>query len=289
MSSSSDDSIGRFFGELDDLADRPTEWESIPVGTLKLLLFDRCLGFGRTGDSESLAELTELYDAAARRLPARERRGLLSRVTDLVAEGDLSVEALLPFIFGDPSRSIVSAATLNLAQLMPLRSEDPMTGPRYVLRIVQERPQEDERSAAMLAGLVLLGDRRTQPVLRGYWRQLGPAGRSVLARAWTGLVSACHVEFLLDWLEDADNDADLGSIATNLARMPRAASLSHVMEIHRSFPVNSSLDAPPISVIDEWSFSEFGKKIEPRLRALRGQVLDPGPISDVMRAWGLRP
>jgi hypothetical protein len=56
---------------------------------------------------------------------------------------------------------------------MPLKDGDPLTGPLFVVDLAKQWMEKQEsRSAAMIAGVLMLGDARILPHVTGIWRQL---------------------------------------------------------------------------------------------------------------------
>ncbi len=82
----------------------------------------------------------------------------------------------------------------------------------------------------------------------------------------------------------------MGLPAAALARVPREASPSHVVDIERVFPANASREAP-ISVLQQWTFPEYATVIEPVLRQLaereRRETASGAVMPLVLEAWGL--
>ncbi|MGZ9135828.1 MAG: hypothetical protein ACXW4K_00045 [Candidatus Deferrimicrobiaceae bacterium] len=52
---------------------------------------------------------------------------------------------------------------------------------------------------------------------------------------------------------------------------------------------NAPDDLPPIRVMEEWTFSEYGKRIGPRLVAMMKKSPAPVVIPKVLRSWNISP
>lgn len=275
----------RFRRRMQELFARPDRWESIGADALKQLAFYECLRFGATGDLTMVPSLGKLYEVVARRTGERDRLSLLAQVARSLHTNVGGIDALMPFIFGDPDLSVVAAASMDLALLVPLADGDPMTGPR-TLRRMADRAEDEGVRLGMLCGLVSLGDRRTLPLLEGCWRTVGGERRRALGGFWPGCAFASTIEFLVGWMEEADGEDDFEAVAAALAAMPGRAGSSGVIDVERSLPMNAAGDRPPITVLGEWSAGEYGRLIAPRLVALLER--DPGrrAVPAVLAAWG---
>jgi hypothetical protein len=228
-----------------ELAAAPDAWATLDSESLKQLTHWQCTQYALSGDAERIVPLGSLYQLLVQRTSAAERSDLLqSLATGIVAEGH--VNALLPFLFEEPEHTIISSAALNHAVAMQPRDGDPLAGPRYVREIAENHTEDDARKGSILAGVLLLGDRRTLPILRGCWRFLGRDGRARLVNARSGWVYASVIDFLLDWIEDATKRC--------LAPSPR----------------RSSTCAPPPSTRASWTSSASSRCPPPATAPSRG-------------------
>lgn len=253
---------------------------------LRFRLFRDCLEFGCSLDPAAADEAEGTYRRFAGRSTGGARAELLSEVASTVEEGVSSVAALLPFILFEEKTEVIQQAALESALLMPLKDGDPMTGPLELFRIAREM-DDDRIRAAVLAGILLLGDRRALPLVRDAWRVLGDEGRKVLTDAWSGYAFASMIEFYLDWMEDGAA-RDTAGIAAALARMPDRSVYAKVVSVERVFPVTAS-PLRPVRVLGEWDFDEFGALLAHKLRDLHRRENEPKVIHRLFEAWGLPP
>jgi prepilin signal peptidase PulO-like enzyme (type II secretory pathway) len=216
------------------------------------------------------------------------RRDLTLKVAGSVELGQTGPMALFPFIMEDPASGVVSTATLEYAQLVPLERGDLLTGPREVLRHAQLVP-EQERRGAMLAGLLMLGDRRVVDLLRESWRRLSPEGRRPLTDATSSCAYAAVVDFYLEWLEGRPDEGDVGSIAGALARIALNSTPSLVLDVERDLPTTAVVGEgrPPVRILTRWTIPEYGRTMAPRLRALVAREQEPRVLPLVLEAWGI--
>ena len=269
---------------LRQLAERgrdPQAWAGLDADELMLITFQQALYLG-SGESEAGTGLAGLYAEVVARVTAPQRLDLLERVAEAVASSSTTVLALMPFLQHEPDAGIVQTAALTFAAHMPLSGGDPMTGPRTVAALVPHA-DDDQVRVGLIAGLLALGDRRVLPELRGLWRHLEPAGREALTRQSLPFACASTVEFLLDWLEDADEEG-FAVAAAMLAKLP-ADSGGRVLDLRRRFPAHVDSEEPEIEVVGEWSTPEFGARIAPRLRDLERRENEPRVLPAVRAAW----
>jgi hypothetical protein len=230
-----------------------------------------------------------LYEHAVGRISTEDRLELLRAATDLVERRQLSLNALLPFIITDPEHVVVSSAALNFAVLMPLQGGDPLTGPKYLLDGLASTGDSTVQ-VGVLSALLLLGDRRVVKLLDHCWDGLDYGSKEALTHARSGNLFAAVVEFYLDWLDSLDDQTDgreFGAVTAALTRLPSSTAQGIVVDVKRTFPANSVGDQPEIEVLSEWTVAEFGRRIEPRLRAVHAREREPRITPHVFRAWGL--
>ena len=272
----------------------PASWPTLPPDRLQLLVYFAILHYSFTNDEVEIPPLTELYRLAIERLDLQARLQLEADVADVLDSDVGQLNALMPFIFHDPDLEVVSSASLDLATLTPLKDEDPMTGAKAAYDLAATWADNDEPMAAgILAGILLLGDWRTLPILDGCWQTFGPVGQQRLTQAKSGRIYASVVEFYLRWLEAVD-ERDFGFPAGALARLAEGAVFhANVRDVERRFPAPFNLPPeeyqrnPPITLIQEWTIDEYARIIEPRLRMLYLRETYDKVMPRVLEAWGL--
>jgi hypothetical protein len=255
------------------------------------VIFNYSLLYGRTQDTQMIGKLGFLYSNMSIITSEEERLDLLMGVTKAIEANHSSILSFYPFIFVESETSIISTASLNLACLHPLVDDDPMTGPKEVLKLAKMTNEENCRTG-ILTGLILLGDRRVNPIAKGCWKLLKEsASREALARAWSGYVHAGTIEFLLDWLEaeavivDSEN---FGAVAGALQAIPMKEAIERkVRDVERKFPVNAPDDRPVIRLLAEWSYKEYAEKILPRLKKIAAIEAEPRVLATAMSTWGV--
>lgn len=247
--------------ELNRLLQQPEKWSGLSTEWLEVVTWWSCFRYGVTNDVNQVQRLRELYGVYRNRVDPRQRKLLVQRVTESIERGGASLNALMPFIYGDDDIGVVSTAALDIAQVSPLTNNDPMTGPK-LLREMAEGSELDHVRAGLLTALLLLDDRRTGSVMHRCWTLLGPFGKEQLAQANSGFMYGIHIDFLVDWLEDAD-PTTFATLCGVLRRMPSRALQPRVIDVRRAFPGPADGDA--IVVEQERTVEEYGLAIERRL------------------------
>ena len=261
--------------------DDPAFWTTIRDEELPLLAYQLALYFGLQRDADTASALSGLYARVVERVSVDDRMELCDHVTESVRGGASSALALLPFLQRERDATVAQAAATAFATLLPATQEIPLAGPRMV-RTLLDHTDEDAIRLGLVGALLSLGDRRVLPLLRGSWRALSPASRDALLAAPPPLVTALLVEFLLDWLEDADVAAS-AAIAATLSRLPTQGA-GRVLDLERRLPER---EGEEVEVLAEWSAADYGAQLAPRLRDLARRVDEPASLAAVLAAWGV--
>lgn len=264
----------------------PESWDRLEPPELLFVAF-ACLAFrGMSCESIDEGSIERLFALLLTRVDAAQRLQLEENIRAFVTEGHANAFSLLPFVRYDTDHQIISSTTIDIAMLMDRTNDDPLTGPKYLLDLVLDDRTDELRKLGILSGLVLLGDERILPLVRGRWRILTSAEyRRRLAAATSGYVSTLLIEFLLAWLEETTDEGDIGAIAGSMTRMPEFASGSRVVEVRRCFPFFEAGDESPVKIMRHWSFSEYARIIRPRLEPLIAKETQPKVIPYILDAW----
>jgi hypothetical protein len=270
------------------LAGRPDTWDRFDDETLGALVVLQCVRLGYESGVDPI-ELTRsiepLYARFVERFPAEARAQICVLVGRAVEEGGPNCQAVQPFLLFDPDSNVSSTAAMSTAVYRPIKDDDPLTGPRFLMKMARRPDASEGVRTAILMGLVLLGDRRLLPMLRGCWELLGEEGRHALARVGSGFATAGLIEFLVDWLESTDDENIFGAIAGTLARLRDVAQGGRVYEIERELPVNSTNREKPIRLLNSWTFEEYGQRLRVRLERLAEGESEPKVIPVLLRHW----
>ncbi|MGE3843062.1 MAG: hypothetical protein AB7I50_15925 [Vicinamibacterales bacterium] len=290
--------------DLEQLAARPGEWPALSEDQL-LSLLEHCLIVGAfAADNRRWAPTRDLYRLVVERTTADARTAVFTRVVRqleaLQREGLPLNEAfaLVPFIEDEPPSLVVSGATISAAVLMGGKNGDPHTGRETVLRFTRTC-QEPDRQRAMIQGLLAIGDAAVATELRGCWRPMSDHNRRELCRTATGLPFPSTVEFLLTWAEDAlaagDGEREMCRPISALCALAHVASGRKpaqyggrgVFELIRNYPAAAFPPDQVIRIGESWSVTQFGARIEKRLRVLAAAEREEPIIAETCLAlWG---
>ena len=263
------------------LAD-PATLAAVRREELEAVAFQLALYFGVRRDPETASALGGVYDRLVEERDVDDRRGFVDQIAAAVRGGATSVLALLPVLQRERDAAVAREAAAAFATLMPAEGGDPLAGPRALRALLDHAELEGVR-AGLVGALLALGDRRLEPLLNGAWRALPPAAASALLalpRAWASLL---EVEWLLDWMEDAE-PATFAAIAGALARLA-AEGGGRVLELERELPAPAGGES--VTILREWSTHELGERLAPRWQDLARRAARPGALAPVFTAWGV--
>jgi hypothetical protein len=290
---------------IDQLGTHPERWGVAPIPDLKHALAYYAMAWAWNGCSEELGQpLGSLVALFTERVPEQERLETLQTV-GLFAEraardnGLLHAAMACAWFLKDPSTLVVSTAALSLAGLMPSTEDDEMAGPRFVMRWA-DRCGDGERRAAMLAGLVALGDPRVIALVGDCWTSLDARGRDVLAHLGMGQIPGpCKLDFYLRWAESAvrADDQEAAGIVAAMGAVLRAGRRAAeaapngqpfgVAEVDRAFPVWSRPFDEVVKVTRRWTKEEYAEVLAPRLIDIARKERAPRVTPAALHAWGV--
>jgi hypothetical protein len=286
--------------DLDALLANPDAWNSLEPELLRHLLFYQSLSYGINPEDDAVQPLMRLMKVAADRLHPAVRRQVAIQVARAierlhrehdVRDGAGCTNGLLPFVLQDPDPSVVSTAACELAVLLPIEDDDPLSGPHYVHSLL-DQVSGDDAKAGVLAGLLQLGDERVEPLVARGWERLGEDGRQSLALLIQGFrgLHTLTVEFLLSWLEEEAATPDtpsFGVVAATMARAGMHAAEHGVVQVDRTFPAIDAPESHAFTIVCEWPIEQYRNRIGQRLRQLAGGAHPPPMLVSVLRCWGL--
>ena len=260
----------------------PAVLAGIRVEELQPVAFQLALYFGVRRDADTAAVLAAMYERLVRDVSLEDRGLMIDDLATAVSGGATSVLALLPALQRETSALLVRTAALTFATRMSGSIDEPLAGPK-ALRALLDHAEHDAARAGLVGALLVLGDARMKPLLAGTWRALSPAAASALLELPRPLASVLEVEWLLDWLEDAD-PTTFKAVAASLARLPKDAG-GRVLELERELPVVGAEAA--LSVTGRWTTKELGEHLRARFESLERRATDAAAFKDVLAAWGV--
>jgi len=265
----------------------PEKVQHYPFGSaLSDELARALIEYGVTNDEAKIKELSAVYMRAVECLANGTRLEMLNWVLWEVEQRKLSVNAVLPFIFRETAPLIVTSAALHAAVYWAM-DDDPLSGVKELAAHATEHITggDPKRAAAILSGLILLGDRRVTEFVGPCWRWFPPADRHYFVSLLGVAVYAPVVEWVLDWLEQCEG-GEFGNVASLLARLFEGEPPAEVLEVRRGMPFWKYTDQP-VEIIKRWAFEEYVEQLRPRLLQIAANEAAPRVMHDVLKRWGI--
>ena len=280
----------------------PASWESADLDQLQQLLVLQCVRWARGDAPETLEPLQALYGVFVERAPDAQRMSALEMLGSLVEtvardRKHPGVGAAGLIFLHDSSPAVVATAAMQVACLLAPDEADPLSGPKAVAGL-SLKDQEPERRAAVLAGVLAIGDARITDLLDGCWEQLSPEAYRYFAQLACGqFPSAAVIDFFLRWAEASlgqPAEPGLGDIAAALTRLAVIASRDvpgagpcGVLATDRALPVWTRPEDQSVTLVERWSREEYGRMIAPRLVEVARRESYPRILPTVLAAWGI--
>ena len=301
MSVTPDDDERKVVRELDaDLSD-PERWLSLSNDRLCQVIGTAILMYGDLKAEELIPKIERMYPYFVERVPPERRmllmRNVISRFSsDEKVPDDATrhrVDAILPFMVREPHPHIASAATMEFCVLRGT-TDFPWLGVNQAFGMFEHKGQGGvQNPAAILMGLISLGDRRLSPRILSLLTLADVDVAQEVAKLQTQQVLAAVVDLCCDWLEavqsgPASGDpggGTFGCVAAAIFRQGARAEETGVAEISMCFP-------PPTP--EDWSVlhqhytrAEYAKVVGPRLQSLAEREGGPRILPQTMGAWGV--
>ena len=237
-------------------------------------------------DATLIPILFDLYQRWAEQSEPDERLSVLTDITRFTEERHgASYLGLMPFLTAETDHRVLSTAALNLASLKPPQPDADATdygGVSWLANLLLARDQFGDTEGSILAGLLLLGDRRVLEPAKAIWQRLPSEGRHRAARARSGVAYRPHLEFLLWALEDETDAAVFGALAAAVLNLTGVDDA--IVEIERHLPVWDAPDPEqPIQLLSRQSLRETGEALRSQLETLI--VDEPGDEKVLPRAF----
>jgi hypothetical protein len=268
------------------LGDDPDAWADLDDDELKQVISVKFIEYGATQDGSRIPGLFALYRHAIERLDVSERREMLTEFSGLIEQhGGLGHMGLMMFLAADTNPGIRSSAALSLSVLYDPSQErqDELAGPRFVIRTLVNHDGGAPGQGAALGGVLLLGDKRINPLLAEVWDQLSEEAQLEMTAAKSGFVTEAMVEFWLDRLEEGCSEAVFGSAVAAIAKMPVVSQIPFVMDVERLLP--AYVGGEPMKLLRRTTFDDYLEEIRPRLEALEAAESEPKVIPRIFEIW----
>ena len=247
--------------------------------------------YGIFNDEKMVPPLRQLYTEVIMKAPKEKRMEIFTHVKGMVENTEfVSPNALLPFIFWDDERGIVSTAVIDYVSLAPLTNDDPMSRVKGIVGLIERGSLRNDGAA--FGALLFLGDDRVCSLLVPVRDTLDENDIRDATNCMTGAMYGPTVDFYLDWLEGMGGDKkDLlfGLVASGLLLIPKRAMLKNrVFTGPRPFPVNSISQEEWTALQKEVPLADYRKRIEKRLQNLERSEPAPRVMPHVLAEWGLK-
>jgi hypothetical protein len=243
------------------------------------------LRYGVVDDPHQLPALTDLYDKLFMQAEPERRMEIYQRLRAIVTQlGGPSAGSVAPYMLLDTDIGIVSSATSDYASFGTLIDNDPMTRPREIVGMIRQGTPRN--SAAVVGGLLVLGDPRVCELVRPLCDTIDDGEVATVSKCWSGFTAKCVVEFYLDWLDrliDSGEDSSrrFGHISAGLKRLAMSRGFGDGL---RPFPYEE--DSPDFFDLDP---DDFAASIAERLYAVERRETPPRLTSSIIEMFGLAP
>ena len=237
---------------------------------------------GSMADPTLLEQLKPLYRHAVTRLHPAMRLRNYQAMVDRVIDGAMNVRSLLPYMVCDNDRTLVSMAALDYALLAP-EEDAPTAAAEFLVDAYQHGAFAN--GPAILAGLLLSGDRRLLALLAPICRTLSCEDVEEMIQCQGSFLMAAVVEFYLDWLEQLDSLVEedvFGAVAAGLANLVLGEHDGVVYDIERVIP---STRENAVQLLEQWTLAEYAAIIAPRMQALADREQGEAIMPEVLSIW----
>lgn len=270
-------------GELLHLFGDPDAYRGFDPEALAELTFLAICFYGADSQTFQKEHLVTLYAELASKVDRDERSRMYDATVNEVSRGDVSADAFFPFLCLETDTALVSSAVIDFTMFTPVEGGDPLSSPKIMLRMMPSVANP----AGILAGLILLGDRRLAGLIRVARIHLDHDGLGELSRSRSGYLYSTQIDFYLEWMEEIIGDvameSELGFLAAAIANMPGSCFDDCVREVERSFGTPRSPES--MKVFRQWTLAEYAEVIIPRLQAIAEQEAEPKIMHLVFEPW----
>ncbi len=237
---------------------------------------------GSMSDPTLLEQLKPLYRHAVTRLHPAMRLRNYQAMVDRVIDGAMNARSLLPYMVCDNDRTLVSMAALDYALLAP-EEDAPIAAAEFLIDAYQH--EAFANGPAILAGLLLSGDRRLLALLAPICRTLSCEDVEEMIQCQGSFLMAAVVEFYLDWLEQLDSLVEedvFGAVAAGLANLVLGEHDGVVYDIERVIP---STRENAVQLLEQWTLAEYAAIIAPRMQELADREQGEAIMPEVLSIW----
>lgn len=266
-------------------------WATLSNDDLLVLLRDAMYMYGVEVDEAYVPFLGRLYGYAVSRTDP-EHRGMMSMELNGYAEHyKLSIVTFYPILIYEPDKGIASTATINLISVSPYLE----TGELFAVDRLRHFFQSGsiENPGAVFGALICMGERSLWSFIDELRPNITPDQIRVAATINTPIMQHEAVQYWLRWAKEmvgrGDDKSEMifGNICSALAGSRRGASGDKIAKSERTFPCYET--DQPVRHTQVWTLAEYALFIADDLYDLEARESAPKLMSDVLRAWDLKP
>lgn len=247
--------------------------------------------YGIYSDNEKFDFIVSFYRDEFIDFPETERRSIYEFTKNAVQNiGGDAIGAFTIFMVVERSKRIVSTATIDYVSMGSVIDDDPMSRPRDALELVKNKIPENP--AAVIGGLLALGDPRVCELLRPLRSHLSDKDIAIIGKCHSGFVARCTVTFYIEWLEalvvgsDEETETQFGLVAAALYNLFRGNQFPFIADGLRPFPAPVDGKWQTLQMEDP---TDFAISISQRLLRIEERESLPRIMPAVIRAFGLKP
>lgn len=225
----------------------------------------------------------ETYAASIEALAVDAREALYEEIFDQVVAGSLDARSLLAFVVFEPHRRLVARAVQDFLTRRHCVVVDEFAGVREVMSILAD-PNTANRGA-VLAGLVLLCDRRINAIARTARGLLSASDIRDFSRVQMTTVQRCTVEFCLEWLIELTQHYTRGPVEDLACALMLMAVHDEQGVVEDEAEINYLVGFNCTRVRKYENFESYYEEVLPIFNYLRGFDGFETPIAAVVDCW----
>jgi|GEM_PF-1228557 len=288
-----DDLVHPFRELVTEISDS-TNWQNHPPEAFKEVLHKAITYYGITSLESLVPFIFPLYRHAMATLTVNDRLQLEARIREQMENRTVSGNGLMPFLYADDNRTVVSSATIDLAMIPEPFDDNPIYWPQNILRDLVSGMGECR--GGILGGLICLGDRRVNQLIETVWDFFDDDDIGEAAQCNTAWASLGAFDLWLNLGESLANEGKtetgrFGHVMSALLLLTRAAKDGVFQDIQRNFGYlfNESAALRPLEFLGEYPFDDMLLEYEKRLTVIADLEQDPKLALDVLRALRREP
>ena len=240
--------------------------------------------FANRSDSNPMESVLEPYTAMVESSSWGDRARVYQAVLEEVQDHRLPTDALLPFICFEPHHRLITNVVRSYLELNPSTQQNAFAPIAHLMTAVQQGATTNP--GAVLASVVLLGDRRFNAYARATRQFLQAKHVRSFSRTHTTCICAGAVEFSLDWLvhlQELNNDECQWYVASALMLMVLHDETGIVRDQNMAAGEDSRFLGEQLSTPQ--NFEDYFQEVLPTMVHLRDASKDRRLLDEVISLW----